>query len=85
MVTMTSRWRAPSARRPITGVASAPVSSAAVSTHWAVLRVTPSVWAMVGISGAPETADDGHQQTHEDEGGEEEGGAPFVSHQLMTS
>jgi hypothetical protein len=38
---MTSRWRAPSARRPITGVARAPVSSAAVSTHWEVLRVTP--------------------------------------------
>ena len=35
--------------------------------------------------GRPEAADDGHQQTHEDEGGEEEGGAPFVSHQLMTS
>ncbi len=37
----------------MTGVASAPVSSAAVSTHWAVLSDTWSSPAMVGMSGAP--------------------------------
>ena len=37
---MTDRWRRPSASRPMTGVASAPVSRAAVRTHWAVLRGT---------------------------------------------
>ena len=59
---ITSRCRGPSARRPITGVASAPVSRAAVSSHWAVLSVTWSAWAMVGISGAPRLLTMAHQR-----------------------
>lgn len=49
----TSRWWGPSAIRPITGVASAPVSRVMVITHCAVLSDTPSALAMVGINGAP--------------------------------
>ena len=36
----TRRCRDPSASRPITGVARAPVNKVAVSSHWAVLRET---------------------------------------------
>src|SRR3984957_18301305 len=50
---MTRRLRGPSARRPMAGVASAPVMRAAVSNHSAVLNDTPSVRAIVGMSGAP--------------------------------
>lgn len=51
--TMTRLLRGPSARRPMAGVARAPVRRAAVSTHWAVLSETPSVAAMLGTRGAP--------------------------------
>ena len=50
---MTLRLRGPSARRPMAGVASAPVISAAVSTHSAALRETWSDRAIDGMRGAP--------------------------------
>jgi hypothetical protein len=50
---MTRRFIVPSASRPMAGVAIAPVISAAVSNHCAVLSDTPSARAMLGISGAP--------------------------------
>ena len=50
---MTSRWRGPSARRPMIGVARAPVSRVMVRSHSAVPRVTWSARAIVGMSGAP--------------------------------
>ena len=40
VIVMRSRWRVPSANRPRRGVVSAPVSKAAVSTHWALERLT---------------------------------------------
>ncbi len=48
-------WRCfgPSASRPITGVARAPVRRAAVSSHWPVLKETWSWPAIVGMRGAP--------------------------------
>ncbi len=51
--TTTRRFRGPSASRPMAGVANAPVIRAAVSSHWAVLKDTPSERAIAGMSGAP--------------------------------
>ena len=50
---MTGRWRGPSASRPITGVARAPVSKVMVRIHSPVLSDTPSSRARVGMRGAP--------------------------------
>jgi hypothetical protein len=50
---MTARWRGPSASRPITGVARAPVSRVMVRIHSPVLSDTPSTRARVGMRGAP--------------------------------
>ena len=50
---MTVRWRGPSASRPITGVASAPVSKVMVRIHSPVLSDTPSARERVGTRLAP--------------------------------
>jgi hypothetical protein len=50
---MTARWRGPSASRPITGVARAPVSRVMVRIHSPVLSDTPSARDRVGMRGAP--------------------------------
>ena len=50
---MTARWRGPSASRPITGVARAPVSRVMVRIHCPVLSDTPSARDKVGMRGAP--------------------------------
>jgi len=50
---MTARWRGPSASRPITGVARAPVSRVMVRIHSPVLSDTPSARDRVGTRGAP--------------------------------
>ncbi len=50
---ITARWRGPSASRPITGVASAPVSRVMVRIHSPVLSDTPSARDRVGMRGAP--------------------------------
>ena len=49
----TLRLRGPSARRPMAGVARAPVISVAVSTHSAALSETWYDWAIEGMRGAP--------------------------------
>ena len=53
VVSTTVRWRGPSARWPMIGVASPPASKAAVRIHWAVASDTCIASAMLGSSGAP--------------------------------
>ena len=65
---MTRRLRGPSARRPMAGVASAPVIRAAVSNHSAVLNETPSARAMRRDQRCTQAADDGHQRGHGHQG-----------------